>query len=57
MNFTEAYQRLEEINTLLQSREIIDIEQLLKLQEEAKSCYELCQSLLKKAETQLGERD
>ena len=55
MNFTEAYQRLEEIKILLQSQEIIDIEELLKLQEEAKSCYELCESMLKKADDQLGD--
>ena len=48
MNFKEAYLRLQEIHQLLQSQEIIDIEELMKLQDEAKACYELCQSLLKK---------
>lgn len=57
MNFTQAYQRLQEIQQLLQSNEIIDIEQLLTLQKEAKICYELCQSMLKKAEDQLGEEE
>jgi hypothetical protein len=48
MTFTEAYLRLQEIHQLLQSSEMIDVELLVKLQEEAKGCYELCQSILEK---------
>jgi len=50
MTFTEAYKRLQEIHQMLQSAEVIDVEELVKLQEEAKVCYELCQSMLKKPE-------
>lgn len=49
MTFKEAYLRLQEIHQMLQSAEMIDVEELLKLQDEAKICYELCQSILKKA--------
>lgn len=48
MTFTEAYLRLQEIHQMLQSSEMIDVEALVKLQEEAKICYELCQSILQK---------
>ena len=49
MTFKEAYLRLQEIHQLLSSAEIIDIEEIINLQQEAKTCYELCQSILKKA--------
>ena len=48
MTFTEAYLRLQEIHQMLQSSDMIDVEALVKLQEEAKSCYDLCQSILEK---------
>ena len=50
MNFKEAYTRLEEIYKLLQSEQIMDIDEIIVLQNEAKKCYDLCQSMLKKAE-------
>ena len=48
MTFAEAYKRLQEIHELLQSEELIDVQQIITLQDEAKKCYELCQSQLKK---------
>ncbi len=48
MTFTEAYHRLQEIHQMLQSSDVIDVEELVKLQEEAKVCYDLCQSMLQK---------
>lgn len=50
MTFKEAYTRLEEIYKLLQSEQIMDIDEIVTLQNEAKKCYDLCQSMLKKAE-------
>lgn len=52
MHFKEAYLRLKEIHILLHSDEIIDVEEILMLQKEAKKCYEICESvLLKKHDT------
>lgn len=51
MNFKEAYIRLQEIQSMLQSDELIDLEEVLALHQEAKKCYELCAQLLLKAET------
>ncbi len=48
MTFSEAYLRLQEIHQMLQSSEMIDVEVLIKLQEEAKICYDICQSLLQR---------
>lgn len=48
MTFKEAYSRLQDIHSLLQWDEMIDIDDIIKLQEEAKACYELCQEKLKK---------
>lgn len=48
MIFKEAYERLQEIHVLLQSDEMIDIDDLILLQEEAKKCYDICHEKLKK---------
>jgi len=50
MKFTQAYTRLQEIHELLQSDELIDIDDIIKLQEEAKACYDLCQEKMMKSE-------
>jgi len=50
MTFEQAYKRLQEIHLLLQSDDVVNIDDLLKLQEEAKSCYELCNEKLKAVE-------
>jgi hypothetical protein len=47
-SFSQAYQRLKEIALLLKSDNLIDIDQIVQLQDEAKHCYELCQTTLKK---------
>lgn len=54
MTFKEAYLRLQEIHELLQTAEMIDVEEIVKLQEEAKVCYDLCQSILKKTEKRVA---
>ncbi len=50
MTFAEAYTRLQEIHEMLQWDDLIDVQQIITLQTEAKKCYELCQSQLKKLE-------
>lgn len=46
MNFKEAYSRLQEIHELLQSEQLFDVEEIVTLQKEAKTCYDLCQEKL-----------
>lgn len=48
MTFKEAYLRLQEIHQMLQNNDMIDIEEIMRLQEEAKACYDLCQKMLMK---------
>ncbi len=45
-DFKTAYERLQEIASYLKSDQIIDIDQLILLQEEAKTLYEFLQSKL-----------
>lgn len=47
MTFEDAYKRLQEIHTLLQSDRVVDIDTLIALQKEAKDCYELCEEKLR----------
>jgi len=47
LTFETAYKRLKEINELLKSQQFIDIDQIIKLQEEAKGLYEFCEGKLK----------
>lgn len=49
ISFKDMYNRLQDIADYLKSSEIIDIDEILKLQEEAKKLYESLDSLLKKA--------
>lgn len=49
MTFKEAYLRLQEIHQMLQTSDMIDIEEIVRLQEEAKACYELCTTMLQKS--------
>lgn len=46
MKFAEAYLRLQEIHRLLQSEELIDVEEILELQKEAQQLNEFCQKML-----------
>ncbi len=50
MTYTQAYQRLQEIYTLLESDTLIDVEEIVHLQQEAKECYDYCMSKIKKSE-------
>ncbi|MEY3232690.1 MAG: hypothetical protein RLZ54_705 [Candidatus Parcubacteria bacterium] len=52
MDFKTAYQRLEEINYYIKSEEIIDIDKLIALQEEAKALYNFLQEKINHVATQ-----
>ncbi len=45
-DFKTAYERLQSIATYLKSDQIIDVDELMKLQEEAKLLHEFLQSKL-----------
>ena len=47
-NFTQMYYRLQEIADYLKSSQIIDIDEILALQQEAKKLYTLLDDMLKK---------
>ena len=50
MTFKKSYLKLKEINDLLISEEILDIDKILKLQQEAEKNYKICEKELKKVE-------
>jgi len=45
--FKESYERLEEINKILDRDNIIDVDELIKLQDESQKLYTFCNSKLK----------
>lgn len=45
--FKKSYERLTEISNMLDKEEIIDVDELIKLQEEAKKLYTFCNTKLK----------
>lgn len=49
-SFEKAYHRLKEIHEILQKQEIMDIEQIVLLQKEAKDLHYELDLMLKKAE-------
>ncbi len=55
MTFAEAYKRLEQIYQTCMSSEMLDVEKMVALQDEAKRCYDLCHSTLLKTQAQLQE--
>lgn len=46
MDFKTAYLRLEEIVKYIKTNQVIDIEELLRMQEESKELYEYLQTCL-----------
>jgi len=50
MNFENAYNRLKEINAILQSGQLLDIQKIIELQKEAKELYEFCNKTIIKSE-------
>jgi exodeoxyribonuclease VII small subunit len=53
--FKESYERLTEISELLDAQEIIDVDELIKLQDEAKKLYTFCNTKLQKLDKQLDD--
>ena len=53
-NFRDAFLKLSEINKLLQSSEIVDVEKIISMQLEAKKLYEYCDKLLLKTEDKIN---
>ena len=45
--FKESYERLEDINKILDRDDIIDVDELIKLQDESHKLYIFCNSKLK----------
>ena len=54
-NFKDAFIRLREIQEELEQEEIIDIDKLIKLQEEADKLYKFCNSKIKKLDKNITE--
>ncbi|MDP2090320.1 MAG: exodeoxyribonuclease VII small subunit [Candidatus Gracilibacteria bacterium] len=56
-NFKDSYNRLQEISNILDKEEVIDVDQLIKLQEEAKKLYNFCNSKLKELDDKIDSKD
>ena len=56
-NFKESYKRLQEISEILDKEEVIDIDELIKFQEEAKKLYTFCNSKLKDLDKKLDFKE
>ena len=54
--FKQSYERLMEISNLLDEQEIIDVDELIKLQDEAKKLYTFCNTKLKKLDKALDSK-
>lgn len=58
MDFSQAYARLKEIHHRMTSwGAIIEIDEVVSLQKEAKECYDVCKKKILKAEDALEEFD
>lgn len=57
MKFEDAYKRLEEIYKICMSSEMLDVDKMVGLQEEAKQCFEICQETLLKTQEQLAKAE
>ena len=52
--FKESYERLQKISTILDNEEVIDVDELIKLQDEAKKLYVFCNTKLKDLDKKLN---
>lgn len=50
ISFKEAFERLKEIEEILEQDEIIDIDNLIELQKEAKNLHKIAENKLKSIE-------
>lgn len=57
MNFEQAYTRLQEIHLEIQRGELIDIDKILLLQQEAKKLYTICKEKLHSSQQQMQENE
>ena len=55
--FKESYERLEEINKILDRDDIIDVDELIKLQDESQKLYTFCNSKLKDLDKKIDSND
>lgn len=53
LSFKDAFEKLQHIQQRLQSDELIDVEELVTLHEEAKTCYDTCSRLLMKVQEKI----
>jgi len=53
INFKQAFERLKQISDILDKEEIIDVDNLIKLQEEAKKLYLFCNSKLQELDEKI----
>ncbi|MBT3727069.1 hypothetical protein HOG21_05290 [bacterium] len=54
--FKESYERLTKISNLLDNEEVIDVDELIKLQSEAKKLYSFCDLKLKDLDKKLDTK-
>ncbi len=57
LTFKQAYERLREIYEYLSKAEIVDIDELVKLQNEAEKLYKFCLDQIKKIENSVKRLD
>lgn len=55
MTFSKAFLRLKEISDILDNEDIIDLDKLLKLQDEANALQDYCQKKLNDSEKKLNK--
>ena len=55
--FKESYERLQKISTMLDNEEVIDVDELIKLQNEAKKLYIFCNTKLKDLDKKLDSNN
>jgi exodeoxyribonuclease VII small subunit len=53
LTFEKAYKRLKEIYEYLYSNEVVDIDEMIKLQQEAENLYKFCKAKLLKINSKL----
>ena len=51
--FKKSYERLQDISNILDKEEVIDVDELIKIQAEAKELYVFCNSKLKDLDKKL----
>ncbi len=57
MTFEKAFKRLKEISEILEKEEIIDVDKLIKYQEEAKELQDYCKKKIKTSEEKLTDKE